>query len=212
MVIHILSGDAMAQYSDTLGFSGYTIAFAEEMISGDAHIDIFGTEFCKIRADFHNMNPDKYKKKIAYPMTKLRTGDEVHLWFGKDLFCQINMLTCLAYLEKLGIKEATFHEVFEDEMKEMSVTKIQTDGYLKSFESIVINKTSVATPLEALNSVQDMYFEYHSLNGPLCDFIRENSETSVFALTVKIIKQFAGYGLSDVQSKSLIERIRNTQN
>ncbi len=209
MVIHILSGDAMAEYSDTLGFSGYTIAFSEEMISGQAHIDIFGQEFCKVRAEFHKMNPDKYRKKIAYPMTKLRTGDDVHLWFGKDLFCQINMLTCLAFLEKLGIKEATFHEVFEDEMKEMSVTKIPTQGFLSAFESIVINKTATATPLETLNSVQDMYFEYHNLNGPLCDFIRENPETSVFPLTIKIIKQFAQYGLSDVQCKSLIERIRN---
>lgn len=143
-------------------------------------------------------------------MTKLRTGDEVHLWFGKDLFCQINMLTCLAYLEKLGIKEATFHEVFEDEMKEMSVTKISTQGFLSAFESIVINKTATATPLETLNSVQDMYFEFHSLNGPLCDFIRENPDASVFSLTVKMIKQFAGYGFSDVQSKNLIERIRNS--
>ncbi len=208
MVIHIISGDTMNEYSHELGFNGHVVVMSEEMMSGSTHSDIFSNEFIKTRSEFHKIHPDKYKKRVALPFLKMRQGDEVHLWFGTDMFCQMNMLTVLAFLEKLGIDKATFHEVFEDEMKEISKSEISTAGMSEVYKSVLINHEFCASTLEVLNKAQDLYFETITLRGPLCDFIRENKEDSVLALTVKMIRSFAQYGLGDVQSARLIETVR----
>ena len=211
MVIHIISGDTMNEYSGELGFGGHVVVMNEEMMSGSTHQDIFSQEFINIRSKFLGIHADKYKKRIALPFLKMRQGDEVHLWFGKDMFCQMNMLTVLSYLEKLGIEKATFHEVFEDEMKEVSAKEVSTSGMTDVYKSVLINHEFCASSIEELNKAQDLYLETVTLRGPLCDFIRENKDDSVLTLTIKIIKGYAQYGMGDVQSARLIAEIRSQQ-
>ena len=208
MVIHIISGDTMNEYSEKLGFSGHVVVMNEEMMSGPCVPEVFSNEFIKTRSSFRSIHPDKYRKHTATPFLKMRKDDDVHLWFGKDMFCQINMLTVLAYLEKLGVEKAIYHEVFEDEMTEISKLEISTKNFSNAYESVLINHEFYASSVESINNAQSLYFETITLDGPLCDFIRENKDDSILALTIKIIRSYAQYGLSDVQCKRLIENIR----
>ncbi len=211
MIINILSGDVMGQYADKLGFSDKVIPFGESMITGHPTSDIFSKEFIAERAASLKTTPEKYRKKIVFPLSKLRSTDEVHVWFGRDMYCQINLITVLALLEKSSIKSAVFHEVFEDDMVEKSKTEISTDGFTDAYNSILVNREPTVTGLDTVNSALEMYFEFINAEGSLCDFIRENKDDSVLTLTLKIIRSYAEYGLGDVACKDLILRVREKQ-
>lgn len=212
MIINILSGDVMGQYADKLGFADKVIPFGESMITGHPTGDIFSKEFIAERAASLKTTPEKYRKKIVFPLSKLRSTDEVHVWFGRDMYCQINLITVLALLEKNGIKSAVFHEVFEDDMVEKSKTEISTEGFSDAYNSILVSREPTVTGLDTVNSAIELYFEFINADGPLCDFIKENKDDSVLTLTLKIIRSYAEYGLGDVACKDLILRVREKQN
>ncbi len=209
MRINILSGDAMVSYAQQLGIKDHIIAFGEAIITGRVSGEPMSNEFINARVASLNTSADKYRKRISQPLSKLRSNDDVHLWFGKDMFCQMNLVCVLAVLESKGIEKATFHEVFEDEMAEKSVSEIQTHGFIQCYNEILVNHNSFITPQDSINNVLEMYFEFINADkGPLISFIKENPDDSVLTLTVKIIKAYAEYGLGDVQCKDLILRVR----
>ena len=208
MKINIVSGDAMAPYAEKLGCKEHMTAFGESIISGEVSPNLFSPEFISARAASLGTAPDKYRKKIVQPLLKLRASDEVHLWFGKDMFCQMNLIAVLAVLERAGIKSAVFHEVFEDEMVEKGSSEIETEGFGKIYADVIVNHVRCATSVPTINDAMELYFEYINADGPLCSFIRANSADSVLGLTIKIVKQFPEYGLGDIQCAELIGRIR----
>ncbi len=50
----------------------------------------------------HNSSVESYTKKVIDPLKKLFTKEYkcIVLWFGEDMFCQMNLLTILSYLEQ----------------------------------------------------------------------------------------------------------------
>lgn len=65
--------------------------------------NIFDNEFIQVRARGHQTEAQLYKKKVVLPLSDLESDkiEKIYLWFGEDLFCQINVLTVLAYLEQV---------------------------------------------------------------------------------------------------------------
>ena len=209
MRINIVSGDAMAEYGENLGFKNCTI-FAEAMIDGIVKDPVpFSQSFISERAKVHGTHPDKYRKKCAQQLLKMRSGDEVHVYFGEDLFCQLNLITLLAYLERIGIAKVTYHVVFEDEMKETAlIENLETTGFSEIYKAVLINHTSAAVPLEIMEKGIMLYQDYLDENGKLATFIRSNETDSVLQLTVKIIKQLPEYGLGTEQCAYAINKYR----
>ncbi len=210
MRINIVSGDAMAQYGSELGFKNY-ISFAESMISGSVKNDVpFSQGFLQERAKVHGIGFDKYRKRFQ-SLLKLRSGDDVHVYFGEDLFCQLNLITLLAYLERLGIQKVTYHVIFEDEMKETAlIENVETAGYGELYKAVLIQHNILAAPLEITNKALILYSDYLDDNGILASLIKANPEDSVLQLSIKIIKQMPEYGLGDVQCAEVIKRVRAT--
>ena len=209
MRINIISGDVMAEYSEQLGFKNY-IAFSEAMIDGIVKDENpFSPSFINERAKVHGIHPDKYRKKGIQHLLKMRAGDEVHVYFGEDLFCQLNLITVLAFLEKIGIDKVTYHVVFEDEMKETAlIENLETTGFSEIYKSVLINHTAVPAPLEIIEKGIMLYMDYLDENGKLATFIRSNETDSVLQLTVKIIKQLPEYGLGEEQCAYVINKYR----
>lgn len=209
MRINIISGDVMAEYSEQLGFKNYTI-FSEAMIDGivkDEHP--FSPSFINERAKVHGIHPDKYRKKCAQNLLKMRAGDDVHVYFGEDLFCQLNLITVLAFLEKLGIDKVTYHVIFEDEMKETAlIENLETTGFSEIYKSVLINHSAVPAPLDIIEKGIMLYMDYLDENGKLATFIRSNETDSVLQLTVKIIKQLPEYGIGVEQCEYIINKYR----
>ena len=209
MRINIVSGDTMALYGDNLGFKNCYV-FAESMIDGKTtDLQPFSQTFINERAKVHGIHPDKYRKKCAQQFLKMRAGDEVHVYFGEDLFCQLNLITLLAYLERIGIDKVTYHVVFEDEMKETAVIEnVETKGFSEIYKAVLIDNTTANVPLEIMEKGISLYLDYLDENGRLATFIRSNETDSVLQLTVKIIKQLPEYGIGDVQCAYVINKYR----
>ncbi len=211
MRINIISGEAMAEYSQELGFKNY-VAFNESMIDGKVTEGTpFSQNFINERAKVHGIHADKYRKRCAQGLLKMRAGDEVHVYFGEDLFCQLNLITVLAYLEKLGVQKVTYHVIFEDEMKETAlIENLETAGFSEIYKAVLVRHESIAVPLEITSKALMLYSDYLDDNGRLASLIKANPEDSVLQLTVKIIKQMAEYGLGTEQCANVIERVRAT--
>lgn len=209
MRINIVSGDTMAQYGDSLGFKN-CIAFNEAMIDGiTTQEKPFSQGFISERAKVHGTHPDKYRKKCAQSLLKMRSGDEVHVYFGEDLFCQLNLITLLAFLEGIGISSVAYHVIFEDEMKETAlIENLETKGFSEIYKAVLINHTSASVPLEIMEKGIMLYQDYLDENGKLASFIRSNETDSVLQLTVKIIKQLPEYGIGTEQCAYVINKYR----
>ena len=202
----------MALYGDSLGFKPNPIPFCESMITGIVTDPVpFSQSFITERSKALGIGADKYKKKFAFQLLKMRATDEVHVYFGEDLFCQLNLITLLAYLERIGIKAVTYHVVFEDEMKETAlIENLDTTGFTEIYKSVLINHTITGTPLEITNKALMLYSDYLDNDGTIASFIKSNPDDTVLKLTIKLVKGFAQYGLSDVNCRELIERVRST--
>ncbi len=201
----------MVSYDKELGFKA-CIPFCESMISGKVtEGEPFSQGFIAERCRTLSIPVDKYRKRFANQLLKMRSSDDVHVYFGEDLFCQLNLITLLAYLERIGISKVTYHVVFEDEMKETAlIENLETAGFGEIYKAVLINHTSVGTSLEITNKAIMLYSDYLDNNGAIASFIKSNPDDTVLQLTVKLIRQFAQYGLGDVQSAELINRVRST--
>ena len=60
---------------------------------------IFSEEFNKLRATGHQVALQEYEQVTLNPLKPLLTNDYqcIVLWFGDDMFCQMNLLTVLAF-------------------------------------------------------------------------------------------------------------------
>ncbi len=201
----------MESYGAELGFKN-AIPFCESMITGKVtQAEPFSQGFIAERAKALGTSADKYKKRFAFQLLKMRANDDVHIYFGEDLYCQLNMITLLAYLEKISVRTVTYHVIFEDEMKETALIEgLETAGFGEIFRSVLINGTITGTPLEITNKALMLYSDYLDDNGRIASFIKSNPEDSVLKLTVKLIKEFPEYGLGEEQCKALILRVRAT--
>ena len=76
----------------------------ETMIAGPSDSEIFSPAFVKVRAHYHNESEAEYADKVigALPKKDKLISEELTLVFGFEAFCQINLLTLLAYLAQLG--------------------------------------------------------------------------------------------------------------
>ena len=100
--LNITNGDYFNEYLISK-FGGAAIPFCEAMMDGETTADIFSEEFIALRARSLKVNKAEYRSKM-YVYDYLCSDDyqELRLWFGKDTFCQMNLLTLLAYLEQIS--------------------------------------------------------------------------------------------------------------
>jgi hypothetical protein len=109
MIYHILNGDALAE---NFNIEGEKIICREAFIEGELSGNT--EELWLKRADFFKQNyqAEDYFEKVKTEFDKLEKvseKDEVNLWFGNEVFCQINMWFCLYLLQN---SEAKIYRVF----------------------------------------------------------------------------------------------------
>src|SRR5699024_8322246 len=103
-VLHILNGTAMYDTfrAYQLGDMKTCVPFHEALCAHQTDAVIFSEAFIQTIANGHSVSTANYRKTTIEPLQSLfaQTDEYVVLWFGADMFCQMNMLTMLAYLEK----------------------------------------------------------------------------------------------------------------
>ena len=121
-VLHVTNGEYFNKYFLSK-YGSVAVPFCEAMMDGETHRDVFSDSFVSLRAKCLKVSEEEYRQKMYVPqMLGKSTYQEIHLWFGKDTFCQLNLLAILAYLEQISyvgavklhyVDDHTF-EVLED--------------------------------------------------------------------------------------------------
>lgn len=206
-VLHITNGDYFNRYFLS-EFGGEAIPFREVMMEGDTLPEIFEKTFFALRAKELGVSIDEYKAKACvYDALQNNTYEELHLWFGKDTFCQVNLLTLLAYLELTSYMGRVFVNYIDDESfaileKGIPVT---LGGYYKLYEDILIKKRQPIDVGVLDKNAIALYFDYHAPTGKLSRLAQENAKMEKQALLALLIEHSKEYGLATWQVEKLLQ-------
>ncbi|CAH0305611.1 hypothetical protein SRABI133_04728 [Peribacillus simplex] len=102
--------------------------FNEAMCVNTTTKNIFNEEFIKTRAIGHHELVENYIDKVINPLKNLFNKDYecIVLWFGEDMFCQMNLLTILAYLEQADYSGRVFLNSFSEDEFKVRQTELKT--------------------------------------------------------------------------------------
>lgn len=201
----VFNGHLLAQIGEA------SIPFRESMMDGNAIGDIYSDAFVRHRAETLGVTPEEYREKACVFRTLAQDADrycELRLWFGMDTFCQMNLLTLLAYLEQIGYKGRVLLGYIDDETFDVIENNIPVElGIYEKLYADVLNAKNRPTCVGVLNlHALDLYFDYHSDDGKLARLARENATLDENSLICLLLEASAEYGLSDLQAMHLIQK------
>jgi hypothetical protein len=211
--VHILNGIEMYKKFKETHFieSELMIPFNEAMCYGDICEDIFSEEFNRVRAKVHHVTPAQYAEITLKPLKPLFNGDFDHisLWFDEDMFCQMNLLTILAWLDQSDYKGSIDLNLVDDRFQPVHHFSLQAKGYCALYKQVMIHKS---IPREVhpspLNKGIDLYLNYLKKDSDLMLYIQKHQEVPIKELVPDLIGKFKMYGLGDTQYAEIIERYR----
>lgn len=234
MKLNILNGDALKDFFKR--FKNHDgediISFNECLIDGEVHKDIFSEEFFSIRESFlvknYHVSPEEYKEKSIREIRPLfnKQYKEIDLWFDFDMFCQINMLTILSYLDFIQfegkvviniIKQGFFQSNSINEIVEDKVELNVLDHFYDLYVDILIYKDFAKLRSDKyqynfknlpylIEGIQ-LYINYNNSKSEIKDFILERKNKSRQDILLDLINNLNKYGLGDVQYMKILDEM-----
>ena len=205
-ILNITNGDYFNQYFMNK-FGGIAVPFCEVMMDGVTELYIYSEEFVILRAKSLNVTEKEYRAKMyVHDALKYNNYEKICLWFGKDTFCQMNLLTLMAYLEQIEYQGELKVNYIDDETFEMleSDIDVKLGVYNKIYEDVLIMKKVPENVGILSPKAIDLFFDYHSENGFLVKLIMANADKGKKELINFLLEQSKDYGLSDLQIERLI--------
>jgi hypothetical protein len=102
--LHIVNGDSLTEQMQELNLPGELIVWRELLCEGPTLQEI-NSEFFKLRKKYlrktYEISSENYEERFIAEIKRLKAlndYDNVVLWFEFDLFCHINMLAAISYL------------------------------------------------------------------------------------------------------------------
>jgi hypothetical protein len=183
------------------------IPFNEAMCYGDTSSELFSEEFIQIRSNVHRVTIEQYREitiSTLEPLFRLHFTN-LMLWFDADMFCQINLLTILAWLDKMKYKGTVVLQLVGDCFEPKEQYHIEAKGYYQVFHQVLLDKTKpdvdIPPPLE---KGIELYLEYPKKDSKLMTYIEMNKHIPEKDLLSALIENFKEYGLGDTQYLELI--------
>ena len=208
-IINITSGTYLNAYLQKKYPNEVFVPFNEAMIEGNPLFPIFDENFLIERCNTHEVSKDDYKKNMHDFLefkNHIHEYDSIVLWFGKDMFCQLNLLTVLAYLNQENyLNSIQFNLIDEENYEIIKQIHIPKDNYLDIYYHLFIEHQMISCQLNDLNQAIHDYFNY---TNEIIDFIKENKQLSNQELEIKLMNQTKKYGLGDTQIHKLIQKYK----
>ncbi|MFY0593781.1 hypothetical protein [Roseivirga sp.] len=168
--LHILNGDSTLNIFKASGIEGDTFVWREVLSNGPVHSNFASEEFWQQRDQFMSKEFDiasgKYKEALQRPFQTLTDNlidySEITLWFEYDLFCQINMIALMHWLNKFSYQgTATLVCIgkIDDSGKLYGLGELSADTYQDFFN------TRVKLGTREYDYASDLYEVYCS-NAP----------------------------------------------
>ncbi|HDX9653414.1 helix-turn-helix domain-containing protein [Bacillus wiedmannii] len=212
-VLNILNGQMMYEEfknEKLMGDSEYA-PFNEAMCVNLATTQVFNDEFIKTRAEGHNSSVESYTKKVIDPLEKLfmKKYKCIVLWFGEDMFCQINLLTILSYLEQSCYEGKVYLNSFREDEFKVNQIELELGNYSTIYNEVLVNhkKTSHKVPPVMYQAIV-LYLEMLKEDNIVMKFISKNQSLSNQELLIKLFQLFPTIGYGDSQYIELINKIK----
>ncbi|TSB45315.1 helix-turn-helix transcriptional regulator [Alkalicoccobacillus porphyridii] len=217
-ILNVLNGQLMYEefsHEKLMEHSDY-VPLNEAMCSNKTTKPIFSTEFIKVRAKGHRVSTEEYETKVINALKPLFKNQYtcIILWFGNDMFCQINMLTLLAYLEEQGFKgKVYFHMVKEIERTfEVEEIEIELGDFQDVYDQVMIHKQwPTKNVMPVMYQGIKLYLEYQMQENELTSYIRNHLDMPQNELIRQLFKLFPQYGIGDLQYIEMIEKVKNNR-
>jgi hypothetical protein len=211
--VNILNGQSIFDYFKkyNLNKNGIYAPFNEAMCIGEVTADIFSAEFAICRCNAHHVTMEKYNEITLLPLKILFENNfsDIILWFDDDMFCQINLLTLLAYLDQINYRGNTTFNLVNHEFELVSSIDVDAQGYRELYKEVMVSKRmpqKVNLPL--LENGIKLYFEYLKEENEITSYISQRSELQDDTLLQELLKSFRQYGLGDTQYMQLISKYK----
>jgi hypothetical protein len=212
---HILNGQAMYDYFQETHFlkQETMLPFNEAMCYGNTSKDLFSEEFVEIRSNVHHVTPSQYIEITLFPLQPLfsKNYTNIELWFDSDMFCQINLLTVLAWLDKNEYKGKIVLHLVGDNFEPKEHFNLEAKGYYELYTLVLIHKTKpnfVEPP--TLKKGIELYLDYLNSGSNLMMYIEMHRNIPEKELVSALIEKFKDYGLGDTQYLEMIKVHRKT--
>lgn len=214
-VLNILNGQMMYEEfasKKLMGDSDY-VPFNEAMCVNATTKQVFSEEFIKVRAAGHQDSVKNYIQKVMKPLDDLFKKDYQYivLWFGEDMFCQMNLLTILAYLEQVQYEGKVFLNNFREDEFKVNQTELLLGDYHAIYEDVLIHhkKPSIEL-LPVMYQAIDLFLNMLEENNEVMKYILKNKDLSPDEVVKRLFKVFPTLGYGDSQYIALINQARNT--
>jgi hypothetical protein len=213
--LHILNGQAMYDFFKKKSFlqGQKMIPFNEAMCFGETTEDLFTPEFVEKRAKVHHVSPEIYTDITLNPLKPLFSNGFTHieLWFDMDMFCQINILTILAWLDKKGHSKLIDLHIVGDKFEPIENYTLMAAGYYELFMEVLVHKTlPESIHLVPLRKGVELYLTYLHEDSNLMMYAKNNQHMTEKELVYALLENFKEYGLGDVQYLEIIRAHRST--
>ena len=214
-ILNILNGQSMYDYFKQYGFNenGVYVPFNEAMCVGEVTSEIFSNEFNKCRCNAHHVTMEKYNELTLKPLQVLFENQFSHmvLWFDDDMFCQINLLTLLAYLNQTNCSRKITFNLVGHKFKVIDCFELGVQGYNEIYKQVMINRCipqNINLPI--MEKGIGLYFEYLKEENEITEYISQREDLQSDILVRELLKTFPKYGLGDTQYLQLIEKYRKS--
>lgn len=189
----------------------WMVPFNEAMCYGKTHNDLFSKEFTEIRAKVHHLTPVQYSETTLKPLVPLFSEKFTHitLWFDADMFCQINILCLLAWLDQAEHTGAIDLYIVGDQFEPMSHFILNAKGYYAIYKQVLIDKKMLENIYpNPLKKGVELYLNYLNKDSDLMMYIHKYKDVPEEELMLALLKKFKHYGLGDTQYSDIIKSVR----
>ena len=180
--LHILNGQSMYDYFKKTQFLEHErmIPFNEAMCFGGISGELF-TRVCRSSSKVHHITMEQYNENILVPLEPLVTGDfsSIELWFDADMFCQINMLTVLAWLDKTGHYAPIEFHLVGDKFLPIEKFTLIAKGYYELYIQVMIDNKKYPHSIHPapLKKGIDLYIHYLKDESDLIQYIQKHKKS-----------------------------------
>lgn len=213
-VLHILNGQMMYEEFKEQKLMGASIyaPFNEAMCVNETSEHPFGETFIHLRANGHGENAEKYTDKVIAPLEPFFSAKHqcIVLWFGEDLFCQMNLLTLLAYLEQTNFEGKVFlHSFREDEFK-VNQVELTLGHYDTTYQEVLVqHQEPTHTLIPVMYQAVHLYLDMLKEENQVVRYIKQNQNLTSKELVKQLLSLFPAIGYGDTQYLQLIEKVRS---
>ncbi len=212
-ILHIMNGQLMYDEFKTnklLGDADYA-PFNEAMCVNKTTEEIFNHTFIRTRADGHNESEESYMDKVIVPLHDLFNKEYtcIVLWFGEDMFCQMNVLTVLSYLEQTKYKGKVFLNSFREDEFKVNQTELTLGHYHLTYKETMIHHVLPSNELmPIMYQAIKIYLDMLKAENEVVKYIRKNKDLPTKQLIQTLFHLFPTIGYGDSQYIELINKIK----